>query len=254
MEHSHARAVPDRPGPTVVMVPGLGLDARSWQRVRDRLTGDHRVVLLPSMGRPAPASTDLRVERQAGRLLDELRAHQVCAAILVGHSAGCAVAAEAVAQSSVVVGLVLIGPVTDPRGRSWPAMVLRWVRTATHERAWEAAVLLPQYLSCGLPTMLRSMDVVRRYAIAEALARITVPVVVVRGSRDRIAPHDWAADLVRPADRSLVTAAGSGHLVPLTEPAAVVHAVDRVTASLASAPWSPDQLRSAEPPDAQGSL
>ena len=35
-----------------VLVPGLGLDARSWARVRDRLSAT--VVHLPGMGRPKP--------------------------------------------------------------------------------------------------------------------------------------------------------------------------------------------------------
>lgn len=61
-------AAPERP--VAVFIPGLGLDARSWEAVRHLLRGQSTVVLLPSMGHRAARRPDLRVERQAQRLLD----------------------------------------------------------------------------------------------------------------------------------------------------------------------------------------
>jgi len=222
----------DRPtDPVVVLLPGLGLDARAWEPVRQRLRGLPRIVLLPSLGRWAPRTADLHVERQAQRLLDELVDHD--AVVLVGHSASCAVAVEVAASSTTVVGLVLVGPVTDPRARTWPRMLGQWLRTATHERLREVPVLVPQYGRTGAVAMVRGMDAVRRYRTDSVIARLDLPVVVLRGSRDRIAPHDWSSRLADLAGGRLDTVDGAAHMVPLTHPDAVADAVRRVTADAA---------------------
>ena len=140
------QAAPDHPmtgHPLVAFVPGLGLDADEWQAVLAGLTGSSVVVLLPSLGNPAPRPADLRAEAHASRLLESLPTGTPT--ILVGHSASCPVVVNAAARSDDVVGLVLVGPVCDPAAQSWPRMLRRWARTATHERPSEAATLARQY-------------------------------------------------------------------------------------------------------------
>lgn len=218
----------DRADPVVVLLPGLGLDARAWEPVRQRLRDAARTVLLPSLGRWAPRTADLHVERQAQRLLDELVDDG--AVVLVGHSASCAVAVELAATSTTVVGLVLVGPVTDPRAATWPRMLAQWLRTATHERLGEIPVLAPQYRRTGAVAILRGMDAVRRYRTDSVIARLDLPVVVLRGSHDRIAPHDWSSRLADLARGRLETVDGAAHMVPLTHPEAIAEAVRGVVA------------------------
>lgn len=218
----------DRTDPVVVLVPGLGLDARAWEPVRQRLRGAARIVLLPSLGRWAPRRADLHVERQAQRLLDELVDDE--GVVLVGHSASCAVAVDVAATSAAVVGLVLVGPVTDPRASTWPRMLAQWLRTATHERLGEIPVLAPQYRRTGAVAILRGMDAVRSYRTDSVIARLDLPVVILRGSHDRIAPHDWSSRLADLAGGRLDTVDGAAHMVPLTHPEAVVEAVRHVVA------------------------
>jgi pimeloyl-ACP methyl ester carboxylesterase len=196
--------------------------------VRRRLANRVRTVLLPGLGRRAPRGTDLRVERQAERLLNELAVDGADTFVLVGHSASCAVVVEAAAHSDAVVGLVLVGPVTDPRARTWPRMLGQWLRTARHERLHEVPLLAPQYLRAGAMTMMRGMDAMRRYRTDQALARIDLPVVVVRGSEDRIAAQDWARRLSTNARGRLEAVDGAAHMVPLTHPDAVAAAVREI--------------------------
>jgi pimeloyl-ACP methyl ester carboxylesterase len=212
--------------PVVVFVPGLGLDSRSWQMVRHELRGSSAVVLLPSMGQPAPRGTDLAVERQAERLLQRLP--QSGKTILVGHSASCPVVVEAATRASDVVGLVLVGPVTDPAAQTWPRMLSQWARTASHEWPSEAAVLMPQYRRTGILSMLRGIDAMRHFRTDMALSRLTMPVEVVRGESDRIASHEWSSVLRKVSNGRLTTVQGAAHMVPLTHPTAVVAAVDRL--------------------------
>jgi pimeloyl-ACP methyl ester carboxylesterase len=212
--------------PVVVFVPGLGLDSRSWQLVRDELRGSSHVILLPSLGQPAPRGTDLRVERQAARLLQSLPKGEPT--VLVGHSASCPVVVEAATRTSDVVGLVLVGPVTDPAAQTWPRMLSQWARTASHERPNQAAALVPQYRHTGILSMLRGMDAMRHFRTGLALSRLHVPVEVVRGEQDRIASNQWSSALRRVSNGRLTTIQGAAHMVPFTHPSAVAAAVDRL--------------------------
>jgi pimeloyl-ACP methyl ester carboxylesterase len=226
------QAAPDHPKtahPLVAFVPGLGLDADEWQAVRAGLTGASVVVLLPSLGQPAPRPADLRTEAHASRLLESLPTGTPT--ILVGHSASCPVVVNAAARSDDVVGLVLVGPVTDPAAQSWPRMLRQWGRTAAHERPSEAASLARQYRRTGPMSMLRGMNAVRGFRTDLALESLTLPVEIVRGRKDRIATQDWCSELKRAANGRLTTVEGAAHMVPLTHPEAVVAAVDRVRAA-----------------------
>jgi pimeloyl-ACP methyl ester carboxylesterase len=218
--------VADERRPDVVFVPGLGLDSRSWQLVRDGLNGPSAVVLLPSLGQPAPRGTDLPVERQADRLLARLPSGR--STILVGHSASCPVVVEAACRTGDVVGLVLVCPVTDPSAWTWPRMLGQWARTATHERPSEAPTLVPQYRQTGIRSMLRGMDAMRHFRTDLALSRLALPTEIVRGEKDRIASGEWSDVLRRASNGRLTTVEGAAHMVPLTHPGAVTAAVDRL--------------------------
>jgi pimeloyl-ACP methyl ester carboxylesterase len=195
-------------------------------------SADHEsVVLLPSLGRRAPRGVELRVEALAERLVETVRAIDRNV-VLVGHSAGCAVAIETAARCASAAGLVLIGPVTDPRAATWPRMLGQWARTAVHERLWELPILLPQYARTGLDSMVRGMDAIRSFRSDLALRRTNVPVAIVRGSRDRIARYDWCRQLAGAAggEAFVTSIADAGHMVPLTNPQAVADAVQAIQA------------------------
>lgn len=212
--------------PLVVVVPGLGLDSRSWHLVRHEMRGPSVVMLLPSLGQPAPRGTDLSVEGQAERLLQSLPTGEPI--ILVGHSASCPVVVDAATRTTDVVGLVLVGPVTDPAAQTWPRMLSQWARTARHEWPSEAPALVPQYRRTGILSMLRGMDAMRHFRTDLALGRLHVSVEIVRGEQDRIASREWSSRLEQVSNGRLTTIQGAAHMAPLTHPTAVAAAVDRL--------------------------
>ena len=216
--------------PLVVFAPGLGLDELEWQRVRSRLEGPSVVVTLPSLGQPAARGTDLQVEAQAARLVQRLPPGGPL--VLVGHSASCPVIAHAASLTPRVVGLVLVGPVTDPAAATWPALVVQWARTAVHEPWWQLPELFRQWRRTGLGSMYRGMDAIRSFRTDVALEAAGVPVVIVRGGRDRIAAKRWSTTLSHASDGHLSTIRTAAHMVPVTHPEAVTAAVDRIVAAL----------------------
>jgi pimeloyl-ACP methyl ester carboxylesterase len=201
------------PAARLVLVPGLGLDARSSARLRALLPGD--VVLLPGMGLggPVPALDEL-----GRRLLAGIGPGPV---VLVGHSQSCQVVAAA-AGDPRVAGLVLLGPTTDPRLRSLPVLVRRWLGTAAREPWAQVPLVLAQWWRTGPRAMRRLWRVAAPDRIDRRLPEVTVPVTVVRGTRDRLCPHDWATALAAAAPHGrLVELPGAAHMTVQTHPGEV---------------------------------
>lgn len=213
----------------VVAVPGLGLTAAVARRLLDRLRRPAGVVELPAFGVPAAAGTALGPRALADRLLAHLDAAEDGPVVLLGHSASCVVVAQVAARRPErVSALVLVGPTTDPRARSWPRLVGRWWRNAVRETPRQVPVLLGAYHRTGLRTMRRGMDALRHDRIAGVLGTVGCPVLVVRGRHDRIAPRDWVESLAAAAPRGRARSVGRGaHMVPLTHPAELAAVVDR---------------------------
>jgi pimeloyl-ACP methyl ester carboxylesterase len=161
----------------------------------------------------------------ASRLLTQVAPAPV---VLVALSAGCQVAAHAALQApDRVRALVLIGPTTDPRGSTWPRLVLRWLATARHESPRQVPALVRQYRRTGLRSMARAMHAARSDRIEAVLPRLACPVLLLRGQHDAIAPSDWLELLTGGATpaRDRRTVAGGAHMVPWTHGATVARLV-----------------------------
>jgi pimeloyl-ACP methyl ester carboxylesterase len=196
--------------PRFVLVPGLGLDGRSSSRLRRRLPAD--VVLLPGMGlRDAVPSVD----ELAVRLCDQLGEGPV---VLVGHSQSCQVVAAA-ARDRRVVGVVLLGPTTDPRLRTPWGLAGRWLATVLREPPWQYPLVLAQWLRTGPRAMAALWRSAAPDRIDMRLAAVRVPVAVVRGTRDALCPADWARRLAGAAPTgTLVELPGAAHMTVQTHP------------------------------------
>ncbi|WP_089336859.1 alpha/beta fold hydrolase [Blastococcus mobilis] len=205
---------PRQPPVRFVLVPGLGLDERSSRRLRTHLPAT--VVPLPGMGLAAPVPS---LEVLADRLLERMGEGPV---VLVGHSQSCQVAAVAAARDARVVAVVLLGPTTDPRLRSRRGLVRHWLATAFREPWWQVPLIAAQWWRTGPRAMAALWRVAAPDDTDRRLRDVRVPVTVVRGTRDRLCRHDWAARLVAAAPRGRLTELpGAAHMTPQTHPDAV---------------------------------
>ena len=198
----------------IVALPGLGLDARSWAGVRRLLPVD--VLTLPGMGRREQVPPLEALADEVVRRLGE------GPAVLVGHSQSCQVVVAVAQRDARVVAVVLLGPTTDPRLRRLRGLASAWLRTAVREPRWQVPRILAQWLHTG-PRAMRALW--RRAApdrIERRLPTVTVPVTVVRGSRDALCPGDWASELAAAAPRGrLAEIPGAAHMTPQSHPADV---------------------------------
>jgi pimeloyl-ACP methyl ester carboxylesterase len=206
--------------PQLVLVPGLGLDARSSARLRRRVPA--RVVELPGMGLRGAVPP---LDELADLLLAELDGGSV---VLVGHSESCQVVVAAAQRDSRVTAVVLLGPTTDPRLRAARGLVARWLRTFWHEPWRRVPGMVAQWVRIGPRAMRELWRRAEPDHIEARLPEVRVPVVVVRGTLDRLCPHDWATGLAAVAPRGvLVEIPGAAHMTPQTHP-------DEVAAILSS--------------------
>ncbi len=184
--------------PPVVLVHGIGTSERYFRPLTAELRRDRRVLVpdLPGFGRSprpdrVPAVADL-----ADVVLAVLRHRGLDRAVLVGHSMGAQVVAEAMLRApDVVARAVLIGPVVDPSGGTVAHQAARLARDGLHEPAGVNAVVATDYLRAGPRWYSAVLPHMFAYDTAAAVARLPGPVLVTRGEHDPVASRAWVRRL-----------------------------------------------------------
>lgn len=244
-------------GPPVVALHGLGASGRGWRLVAERLDGDGALLCpdLLGFGRsPWPAAAYSVAEHLAA--LDAALARlglERERPLLAGHSTGAALALEwAAARPDCFRGVVLISlpayrSAAEARASIARLSPLAW---ATVERPQIGEILcgvmcawrpfwrrvMPLVMPAVPPDIardyvlhdwvsysgtLRNVLVDHRLAPAAArLAATSLPVALLHGERDRVAPIDAVRELADRRRWSLRVLAGADHHLPVRRPAA----------------------------------
>ena len=241
-------------GPTIVLVHGLGSDARHWLPMARDLARDHRVVLveLPGHGL-APLSTPFTLE-QATLALDRAITDQSHdPVVLVGHSVGGLVAAaEALHSPSHVKALVLVESALAPQmSRAEGDSLL-----AMFDRDWEGT-LHEVYMSFGRDSaqgealwadasqvervnMRAWIPVALTTDLSGDAAGLKMPVLAVLSPRswepdEPLAHASQALGLARIPRLRVLRINDCGHFVMLDQPRALSDAIRRFSAATDSA-------------------
>jgi 2-hydroxy-6-oxonona-2,4-dienedioate hydrolase len=232
------RARPDPPREVFVWVRGLGLLTRAWPApasetlpmilvhgygisgrylvpIGERLAAERAVYApdLPGHGRSDDPERVLTIPELADVLAAWMSAAGIARAALLGNSMGCQIVAElALRHPERVDRLVLVGPTADPRARSLPRILPRFLWTAFSERLSLVLLVAWDFLRAGLPRLWRELDVVFADRLEDKLGRIAVPVLIVRGGRDRLVSEEWAEELAgRLREGQLQVVPGGSH-------------------------------------------
>ncbi|WCO68015.1 alpha/beta hydrolase [Iamia majanohamensis] len=245
--------------PAVVFVHGLGASGRYWEAVVARLD-DRRTVSVHLLGfgrsaKPRRASYDVDCHCAA------LARHVPDGSIVVAHSVGASVALRVAARHpSRVAGLVLIAPPAHPdaeTARDQISELGTLARLVAHERpaavamcqvmcmlrpfAAAAAPLirpdLPTHVAVDgvlhtWPSYSRTLQrVVIDHRIDDDLGALAIPLVVVAGTDDPVAPIDHirsALDCAGAGPEVLRAIPDGGHHLILHEPGRVTEAIELV--------------------------
>ncbi len=172
----------DPAGNLVVFVHGTPGDAEAWADYLMTVPkGFHYVAIdRPGFGHSGPDDAVTSLPEQAAAIAAIVRANGTKPAVLVGHSLGGPIIAQAAADDpDLVAALVIVAGSLDPAqedvpfiqyvGDTWPvsALLPRMMRNANRE----IIALEPQLA-----------------ALAPRLAAIKVPVTIVHGTKDNLVP------------------------------------------------------------------
>jgi 2-hydroxy-6-oxonona-2,4-dienedioate hydrolase len=227
----HARVSLDEAGhgfPPVVLVHGMVVSSSYMAPLAERLGRFRKVYApdLPGYGRSDKPGHILDLPGLADALARWMECLELPPAAFIGNSFGCQVLAQfAVRHPQLVERLVLVGPTTDPRARSAPKLLARWSLEAPQESRM-APLLMKDYALAGVRRTLATFRMVLDSKIEEHARQIHQPVLVVRGSRDPVAPRQWVEELTATFPNARFrTVSGAAHAANFTSPTRLTRTV-----------------------------
>jgi magnesium chelatase accessory protein len=273
------RSGPGRPNaPALLLLHGTGAATHSWRDLLPRLARRFEVIApdLPGHGFTAmPPPERLSLPGMAASLAGLLRTLGCAPAMLIGHSAGAAVAARiALDGGCTPAGVVGLNGAWLPPGGSagrWFSPAARLLATGgavlpahLFARAAARGPLLERLLAAtgssldsagrsayatlvsnpghvaGTISMMAHWDVA---GLADALPALRARLLLVVGERDRTVPPIQSAALAaRVAGSRLVRLRGLGHLAHEEAPEAVIAELEGFAAELGIGARHPDQI------------
>lgn len=220
-------APPD--SPCLVLIHGFVASSRYMVPAMRELAPYCRVHApdLPGWGESAKPRHALGLAELADVLAQWIQEMGIRRPILLGNSFGCQVVAElAVRYPDIPSGLILLGPTVDPRARSILRQGARLALDVPREKPSLWLLELWDLVRMGLPRAVETIGVMMDDRIEEKLPSIAAVTLIVRGSRDPIAPRKWteAASRLLPQGR-LLFVPGAPHAANYSTPGQLTAAI-----------------------------
>jgi pimeloyl-ACP methyl ester carboxylesterase len=217
----------------VVLVHGVGSSSRAYAKLAGHLVeqGEVHAVDLPGFGASPHLRRDVTVPEHASAVARYIREYVLDAGlpapVVVGHSMGAQVVGQMLADHpDVATAGVLVGPTAEPGTRTIPRQAVRLAVDAVGEPPRTIGVLIVDALvRCSVQYYLGQLRHVVDYRLEDVLPRATVPVVVVRGARDPVAPAHWVEMLAGRAPFGAHRTVRGRHHAMDADPAGVAEAV-----------------------------
>jgi 2-hydroxy-6-oxonona-2,4-dienedioate hydrolase len=224
------RPAPDG-APVVVLVHGFAVSSRYMLPTAERLAGRFPVFApdLPGYGLSEETRRVLDVPRLTDVLASWLDRRGISRAVVVGNSFGCQLVADlAIRRPDLVSHAVMIGPTADASARTMVQHIWRLARDLLHEPLELWFVQGIDYLRFGPRWQWKTALFMLGDRIEDKLPLLRMPVLVLRGEHDPIAPQDWVERLASLAPLgSVAVVPGVAHAVNYTAPEALVALIER---------------------------
>lgn len=196
----------------------------------ERLAGRYPVFApdLPGYGLSEDPMHVLDVSELAEFLAGWMTQRRIERAVLVGNSFGCQIIAElALRYPSRVSHAVMIGPTADASARTKARHIWRLARDLLHEPFMLWLLQGRDYLRFGLRWQWQTLRYMLDDRIEDKLPLLRMPVLLVRGEHDPIAPQGWVERLAQlTPDGSLAVVPGAGHAVNYSAPDALAGLIE----------------------------
>lgn len=195
-------------GPDVVLIHGLGASSRYFTPLANILARKYRVIVpeLPGHGKNLDDGRPVTVARFAHEVALALRELKVEKAIVLGHSMGAQVSIElARTWPTLVKHLLVAAPSVYDREATLFRQARRLIQDFPHELNSVKAILLVDYLRCGIPWWAKSCEQMLGYSTIDLLKTVTCPIDVLCGTRDPLSPPEFGVRLIAGIERAKLT-------------------------------------------------
>ncbi len=214
----------------LVLVHGLSVSSAYWAHLQP-LLATHRPVYapdLPGFGRTTRPRGILNTAALAQALADWMNAVGLTRVHLLGHSLGGPVVAEfAHHYPERAARLILVGATIGTRGASAPYQTLGLLRDSVRESPSLFPVIMRDYWRAGIRRVIGTDIAADNDDIIATVAQLTLPLLIVRGDRDRVVPtRDTRQLREAAAHASFVQIDRAAHAVHWSQPHALAVAVN----------------------------
>ena len=232
------------PGPTFVLVHGIGVSAHYFIPLATRLQHFGRVVMmdLPGFSNLPNPSHPLSIAGFA-RCVDELlKLLEVTNPVILGHSMGAQVVTELLARHPKLSDrTVLLGPPVNAGERNIGDVGLRFIQSSAFESFRLGLVAARAYAACGMAWFMQTVPAMMNYPIEERIEQMDSNLMIVRGGFDYVAPQSWIRTLadhaqIAGSEATTHVVAGAAHSVIYIHPTQVTKVLLQV-AQIASPDW-----------------
>lgn len=202
---------------TFVLIHGLGVSSSSFVPLCTILAKHGRVLMfdLPGFGGVPRPRRRLRTADFAEVVRRTLNALHLENPVIVGHSMGSQIVTELLAtHGGLASHAVLVGPIVTVDQRTFPALDLRFSRSARHETLKTSANALAAYAVCGPTWFTETLPSLLAYQTEDRIVGVGGEVLLVSGEHDATSPEDWLHFLARQHPRArAVVIEGASHMV-----------------------------------------
>lgn len=202
-------------GRTFLLVHGIGMGISYFAQLSAALEAHGRVVAidLPGFGdAPEPANA-LTMAAMGRVLIDFVELEGLGNPVLVGHSMGTQVVAEAAAQRpDLFPEIVLVAPTVNRHERTVHRQAWRMVQDLFGESPMVLGIGMRNYAKTGPRWFIKKLRSMMDHAIEDTLVQIQAHTLVIRGNRDPVCPHGWVEEVTALIPgATMVEVDGRGH-------------------------------------------
>lgn len=184
----------------IVLVHGLGMSGVYMHKLAMKLSEKYAVYVpdLPGFGNSSKPPHVLNIQELAEALHIWGQAFPVEKAWYLGNSAGCQIITDfAIHYPHLIKGAVLQGPVMDPYMRNKSTQLQQFLKLSSREPASQILIMLKDYINCGIKRVWKTFKYALQYKTEDFLPHVKVPVLVVRGEKDKLVSQEWAEEAAR---------------------------------------------------------
>jgi 2-hydroxy-6-oxonona-2,4-dienedioate hydrolase len=217
-------------GPPVALLHGHVISSSYMAPLGEALAPRYRVIApdLPGCGLSPKPPRPLTIQESADLFDEIIHAAGMHRPAMIGNSMGCQIIIDLLSRRDAASRAVLIGPSIDAEARSVIRQFGRLLRDIPYERRLIslAGLYLRDHWRSGTGLSWATLQIGLADRPEDKLSKIRVPVLVVRGEHDPIAPQTWTDRIAKllPAGRML-TIPGAGHAVHYSAPEALAEAI-----------------------------